>query len=93
MLVYDTDGYYMGVSIAEKLARDGCSVTYMTPFDNIGPYMRFTLEEQRMCQTLAEVGVEVVSHQMLLGYEDGAASILQVWSGAEQQRSSMASRS
>ena len=37
VVVYDTDGYYMGVSIAEKLARDGAAVTYITAFDNIGP--------------------------------------------------------
>ena len=60
----------------------------MTPFDNIAPYMRFTLEEQRMCQTLAEVGVEIVSHQhasRLRGRRCDA--FLQIWSGAEQQRS------
>ena len=34
--------------------------------------MRFTLEEQRMCQTLAEVGVEVVSNHLVLGFEAGA---------------------
>ena len=84
VVVYDTDGYYMGVSIAEKLGRDGASVTYITAFDNIGPYMRFTLEEQRMCQTLAEVGVEVVSKHLVLGFDPGVVHALDHWAGRER---------
>jgi dimethylamine/trimethylamine dehydrogenase len=79
VLVYDTDGYYMGVSIAEKLARDGASVVYVTPFDTIGPYLRFTLEEQRMCATLAELGVEIVTQHLLLRFRPNEAAVLQLW--------------
>ena len=32
VLVYDSDGYYMGVGLAEKLAREGKQVTFVTPF-------------------------------------------------------------
>jgi dimethylamine/trimethylamine dehydrogenase len=79
VLVYDTDGYYTGASIAEKLARNGARVTYLTPFDTLAPYLRFTLEEQRMCATLTELGVEIVPQHLLLKVRPGEATVLQVW--------------
>ena len=30
-------------------------------FDNLGPYLRFTLEEQRMYERLVELGVTILS--------------------------------
>ena len=66
VVVYDTDGYYMGATMAEQLAADGSKVTYITPFDTLAPYLRFTLEEQRMYQRLVELGVEIVPQTLVL---------------------------
>ena len=83
VLVYDTDGYYMGVTMAERLAADGKKVTYVTCFDAMAPYMRFTLEEQRQYQRLVELGVEIVTQTLVLAAEPGKAELLQHWAGAE----------
>jgi dimethylamine/trimethylamine dehydrogenase len=85
VLVYDTDGYYMGVTMAERLAADGRRVTYVTPHDTMAPYTRFTLEEQRQYQRLVELGVEIVTQTLVLGVEPGRATVLQHWAGVERQ--------
>jgi dimethylamine/trimethylamine dehydrogenase len=86
VLVYDTDGYYMGVTLAERLAADGHHVTYVTHFDTIGPYLRFTLEEQRQYQRLVELGVEILPQHLLVAARPGEAQLLQLWSGQESTR-------
>ncbi|HWI22973.1 MAG TPA: hypothetical protein VNT22_10220 [Baekduia sp.] len=83
VLVYDTDGYYMGATMAELLAARGAKVTYVTHFDSIAPYMRFTLEEQRQYQRLVELGVEIVTQNVLLAVEPRTAQLAHVWSGAD----------
>lgn len=83
-LVVDGDGYHMGSTLAETLAAQGRKVTYVTHFDNLGPYLRYTLEEQRMYQRLVELGVEVLSQQLVVAFEPGKASLVHVWSGQER---------
>jgi dimethylamine/trimethylamine dehydrogenase len=83
-VVYDTDGYYMGVSIAEQLARAGTDVTYVAPSDTIAPYLRYTLEEQRQYARLVELGVTVVPQTLVEHYARGNVRTTHVWTGAEQ---------
>jgi dimethylamine/trimethylamine dehydrogenase len=61
VLVYDTEGYFMGVSLAERLAREGRKVIYVTPLEKVGAYMQFTGEDQMMVPALHELGVEMWS--------------------------------
>lgn len=60
VLVYDAEGYFMGVSLAERLARGGHSVTYVTPRNTIAPYMQHTGEDQAMIPLLHSLGVVFV---------------------------------
>ncbi len=71
VVVYDCDGYFMGPSIAEKLARDGHSVRLITYRDTVAPYMHFTLESTRMLRLLTGLGVEFVTHHCLTEVGDG----------------------
>jgi dimethylamine/trimethylamine dehydrogenase len=84
VLVYDTDGYFMGVGMAEKLAREGKRVTYATPFEAIGQYTHNTLENPRLNRTLRSLGVNVLTGYMLTGIEPGQATIMEVWEESEQ---------
>ncbi len=61
VLVYDAEGYFMGVSLAEKLAREGKQVIYVTPLEKVGAYMQFTGEDQMMVPALGELGIEMWS--------------------------------
>ncbi len=83
VVVVDGDGYHVGATTAEFLARQGKKVTYVTHFDNLGPYLRYSLEEQRMYQTLVELGVEIMSQHIVLAYEPGNVQMIHAWSGKE----------
>ena len=64
VLVVDNDGYFMGVSLAEKLALEGKAVTLMTHLGHIGPYMHFTLEAPNMHRKLHKLNVEIVTYHI-----------------------------
>src|SRR2546425_11383328 len=64
VVIVDNDGYYMGVSLAEKLAMAGKQVTIMTHLGHIAPYMHFTLEAPNMHRALHSLGVEIVTYHM-----------------------------
>jgi dimethylamine/trimethylamine dehydrogenase len=72
VLVYDTDGYFMGATAAEQLARDGREVTLVTSFAELGPYMDLTGERVYMERTLHDLGVEVVTSHILDQITPGA---------------------
>jgi dimethylamine/trimethylamine dehydrogenase len=71
VLVYDTDGYYMGVGLAELLARQGHRVTLATPFGIVSPFSTFTLEAPRLNRQLHALGVELLPEHMVERIEPG----------------------
>lgn len=71
VLIYDTDGYYMGVSLAEKFKREGRDVTIVTPHSQIAPYMFFTLEGWQMNRLLHKLGVRLISEHVITKIEAG----------------------
>src|SRR5437868_6671739 len=79
VIVFDNDGYFMGVSLAEKLATEGKRVTIMTPMGHIAPYMHFTLEAPNMHRTLHKLGVEVVTYHMPSKIEAGGVTAEHVY--------------
>lgn len=84
VLVVDHDNYYMGSAMAQVAAEKGSDVTYVTHWDSLGEYLRFTLEEQRMWEKLTELGVEVHSQHLTLSLENNVGSLLHLWSGKER---------
>jgi dimethylamine/trimethylamine dehydrogenase len=79
VIVFDNDGYFMGVSLAEKLALEGKKVTIMTPMGHIAPYMHFTLEAPNMHRKLHKLGVEVVTYHMPSKIEAGGVTAEHVY--------------
>ena len=69
VLVYDNDGYFMAVSLAEKFAREGRVVRVVSSRDTIAPFMHYTLESKRMLTLLTELGVELVPHHSVTAIE------------------------
>ena len=69
--IYDCEMYFTGAGMAEKLVREGKDVTYVTPFDGVAPYTRYTLESPRLNRTLRELGVNVVLEHVLVSVEPG----------------------
>lgn len=61
VLVYDCDGYFMGVSLAEKLVNEGRSVTYVTPFARAAMYTFYTEEGPDIYRNLMHLGVQIIT--------------------------------
>lgn len=61
VLIYDCEGYFMGVSLAERLALQGKAATLVTPLPSAGPYMQWTEEQPMMLERLYGLGVEIVT--------------------------------
>jgi dimethylamine/trimethylamine dehydrogenase len=71
VLVYDAEGYFIGASLAERFAREGHSVTYVTPLAKVGAYMQYTGEDQMMVPLLHDLGVEMWTGHVVTGIEAG----------------------
>lgn len=84
VLVIDNDAYYMGSAMAQLLAENGHKVTYVTYGETVGPYLRFTLEEQRMYETLMQLGCTMIAQHLTVAAENGKAVLVHIWSGKEQ---------
>ena len=75
VVVFDIEGYFMGVSIAEVLARRGHRVSLVTPHMEPGPYMRMTGENVHMRPLLEELGVELLMECMLTGVDADGVTV------------------
>lgn len=71
VLVYDCDNYFMGSSIAEKLALEGKQVTLVTPSDQVGSYLVFTDESGHTLHKLLDLGVELVTSHVVTEVQPG----------------------
>ena len=59
VVVYDSDGYFMGPDLAERLAVDGHEVDFVTSLEDISPFSHETLEQVFLKERLHKVGVRM----------------------------------
>ena len=84
VLVIDNDAYYMGSAMAQLLAENGHKVTYVTYGETVGPYQRFTLEEQRTHEKLMQLGCTMIAQNFVVAAENSEAVLAHMWTGSEQ---------
>ena len=65
VLVYDTEGFYIGGLLAEKCALAGIKTSYLTPAAMVSPWTVNTLEQHRIQKRLLECGVDLVFQNKL----------------------------
>ncbi len=65
VLVYDTDGYFTAVGMAEMLLAAGKRVTVVTSFANFASFMFFTGEAFRVNRELRAQGIEILTGHIL----------------------------
>jgi dimethylamine/trimethylamine dehydrogenase len=76
VVIYDTDGYFMAGSLAEKLVSDGHEVTIVTPFKELSPYTNYTAEHVHLNRGLRRKGVRIVTDRIATAVqEDGLTSV------------------
>ena len=84
VVVYDLDGYYMGIGMAERLVNEGHEVTFVTHFPSAAPFTYYTLEQPRTIKKLAKLGVKFLYHKEVTAIQPGAVTIHDAWDGSEQ---------
>ena len=75
VVIYDDDNFYIAPVIAEKLRADGNTVTLVTSDGVVSPYCEHTLDQARIQSRMIELDVEIVTSQMVAGF-DGASCAL-----------------
>ena len=81
VVVIDNDAYYMGSAMAILLAEKGHDVTYITYNESVGPYLRYTLEEQRTFEKLGNLGVKCKRMLLAVSAENGNVTCMDKWTG------------
>jgi dimethylamine/trimethylamine dehydrogenase len=84
VLVLENEAYFMGVSIAQKLAGEGKQVTLVTQAGEIADYMHYTLEAPMLHRDLDRLGVEIHTYTMLDSIEPGVCHAYDVWNPAHK---------
>ena len=79
VVVYDTDGYFTAVAMAEMLKAAGKRVTVITPFPNLGPYLFLTGEAFKINRQLRADGVEVIPSYVVLSIEGTTLNGINAW--------------
>ena len=79
VVVYDTDGYFTAVAMAELLMGAGKRVTMITPFPNLGPYLFLTGEAFKINRELRAAGVEIIPSHVVLEIDGTTLGGVNAW--------------
>lgn len=79
VLVYDTDGYFTAVAMAQMLREQGRQVTVVTPFANFAQYMFLTGEAFAVNRELRAQGVQIVPGHVVSEIGQGSIGGQSVW--------------
>ncbi len=86
VLVLDNEAYYMGVTLAQKLAGEGHEVWFLTQRGEIAKYMDFTLEAPMMHRELHRLGVHLHPETMIEEIEPGLVTGYNIWDPSHKDR-------
>ena len=84
VVVLDLEGYFMGVSLAERLALEGKQVTIVTHYASPAPMMEGTLEAGRMLGRLHSLGVKWISQHVPLRIEEDGLVIANAYDSEQR---------
>ena len=86
VLVLENEGYFMGVSVAQKLAGEGHEVHLLTQMGDIAGYMEYTLEAPMLHRDLHRLGVDIRPYTMLEKIEPGVCHAYNIWNEAHKEK-------
>lgn len=84
VLVYDCEGYYNGVSMAERLNGQGFTVTIASPFGAIAPMMSNTKEKVLMSRKLQDLGIKSLPDYKLKAVKEGSVTFQSGYADEEE---------
>jgi len=85
VLVLENEGYFMGASVAQKLAGEGHQVHLLTQMGDIAGYMEYTLEAPMLHRDLHRLGVDIRPYTMLEKIEPGACHAYNIWDESHKE--------
>lgn len=83
VVIFDTDGYFMAATLAERFAREEREVTLVTTLAETAPYTEKTLEQPRLVRKLRELGVTILNYTTLGEVRPGEVTLVDVWDDSE----------
>ncbi len=86
VVIFDDDHYYLGGVIAEKLRAAGHEVALVTPAGTVSAWTEATLEQHRIQARLLDLGVEVVTGQVVAAIHEGEVTLACAYTGREARR-------
>ncbi|MFK7836512.1 MAG: NAD(P)-binding protein [Sulfitobacter sp.] len=84
VVLFDDDHFYMGGAIAEKLRRDGCEVTLVTPAGEVSSWTHNTLDQHAIQKQLMDLGVRIVTSHNITAMRPGAVDVSCIYTEATQ---------
>jgi dimethylamine/trimethylamine dehydrogenase len=81
VVIYDTEGFYIGALLAEKCARTGIKTSYLTTAAVVSSWTVNTLEQNRIHKRLLECGVELIFQKKLIDTTSTRLEIACVFTG------------
>ena len=85
VVLYDDDHYYMGGVLAELLAREGFSVTLVTPEGRVSEWTVNTMEQHRIVRRLIELGVTTLPLHAVASASAGAIRVVCAYTEREHE--------
>ncbi len=86
VLIMENEAYYMGVTLAQKLAGEGHEVFLLTHRPDLARYMDFTLEAPMMHRELHRLGVHMYLSTMIEEMNDGVVDAYNMWDPSHKER-------
>jgi dimethylamine/trimethylamine dehydrogenase len=83
VVVYDCEGYFMGIGLAELLASSGIEVTVVTPLPVLAPFLDRTYEGKPTRERLAHLGVRWIVDAEMVEVNESSARLSRF--GVEQE--------
>ncbi|MDA8283013.1 MAG: FAD-dependent oxidoreductase, partial [Actinomycetota bacterium] len=86
VLVVDNEAYFMGVTLAQKLAGEGHEVHLLTQRASVGQYMDYTLEAPMMHRELHRLHVDMHAETHVERVEPGVVTAYNIWDASHKER-------
>jgi dimethylamine/trimethylamine dehydrogenase len=83
VVVYDAEGYFAGVGVAQALAREGFAVEVVTPFGVLTPRSDETLEGPELRRSIEDDGIRVRRDTTVTGIAGGTIEVVDPFGRAE----------
>ena len=81
VVLYDDDHFYMASVIAEKLLKDGCKVTIVTPAATFASFSQYTIEIAHIHKRLFGMGATLQAHSAVFSVLPGGAEVGSIYAG------------